>query len=223
MRINRSYTMAGAAWLVLVVVGAVLVWAVISRVGHGVMTQPGSPIGEAAPITSPPQTKRTDRPKSPKPSKPRPSKSASASPRGPSAGPSGQASPSSTPNSGPPPPAPTSAGAGPGPGPGPGPSPSTSPNNPPSTSSPPPPQSSPDRGVRRTWQGTAGVVTVECRGQTISLQGAQPNSGWSIEIDERGPEEVQVEFDSNDGDRRTRVQSECVGGSPRFEVDRSDD
>ncbi len=76
MRINRTYTMAGAAWLVLVVVGAVLVWAVISRVGEGVITQPGSPVGEAAPITSPPQSKRTDRPKSPKPSKPRPSASA---------------------------------------------------------------------------------------------------------------------------------------------------
>ena len=67
------------------------------------------------------------------------------------------------------------------------------------------------------------MVTVECRGTTISLKGAQPNSGWSIEIDNRGPKEVQVDFDSNDGERRTRVQSECVGGAPRFEVDREDD
>ncbi|MGH3307498.1 MAG: hypothetical protein ACRDOX_07380 [Nocardioides sp.] len=224
VRINRTYTLAASAWLVLVVVGAVLVWAVISRVGEGVITQPSSPVGEAAPITSPPQSKRTDRPNSPKPSKPRPSKSATASPGGPSAGPSGPGSPSSTPNSGPPPPAPTSAGAGPGPtpGPGPGPGPSSSPNNPPSSSSPPPPQSFPDRGVRRTWQGSAGVVTVECRGATISLEGAQPNSGWSIEIDRRGPDEVRVDFESNDGDRRTRVQSECVGGTPRFDVDQDD-
>ena len=64
---------------------------------------------------------------------------------------------------------------------------------------------------------------MECRGATISLKGAQPNSGWSIEIDERGPEEVRVEFDSNDGDRRTRVQSECVGGTPRFDVDQGED
>jgi hypothetical protein len=34
---------------------------------------------------------------------------------------------------------------------------------------------------------------------------------------------VQVEFDRNDGESRTRVQSECVGGTPRFEVDRGDD
>ncbi len=218
MRINRTYALAASAWLVLVVVGAVLVWAVISRVGQSVVTQSGPPIAEVAPITSPPPSERTERPKSPKPS-PR-SPSASASPRGPSAGPSGPGSPSSTPNSGPPPASPTS-GAGPGPGPGPGPS--SSPNNPPPSSSPPPPQSTQDQGVRRTWQGSAGVVTVECRGATISLKGAQPNSGWSIEIDERGPEEVRVEFDSNDGDRRTRVQSECVGGTPRFNVDVDED
>jgi hypothetical protein len=62
---------------------------------------------------------------------------------------------------------------------------------------------------------------VECRGATISLKGAQPNSGWSIDIDERGPEEVRVDFDS--GERRTRVQSACVGGSPRFDVGSGDD
>ena len=221
MRINRTYALAGSAWLVLVVVGAVLVWAVISRVGEGVITQPGAPIGQAAPITSPPASERTDRPKSPKAS-PRPSKSASASPRGPStSGPSEPRSPSGTPNSSPEPPAPTSSGDGPGPSPGP--RPSSSPNNPPPSSSPPQPKPTQDQGVRRTWQGSAGVVTVECRGPSISLQGAQPNSGWSIEVDERGPEEVRVEFDSNDGDRRTRVQSECVGGTPRFDVDREDD
>jgi hypothetical protein len=224
MRINRTYALAGSAWLVLVVVGAVLVWAVISRVGEGVITQPGSTIGEAAPITSPPESERTDRPKSPRPSKPRSSKSASASPRGPStSGPSGPRSSSGTPNSSPEPPAPTSSGAGPGPGPSPGPRPPSSPNNPPPSSSSPSPKPTQDQGVRRTWQGSAGVVTVECRGQSISLQGAQPNSGWSIEVDERGPAEVQVDFDSNNSDRRTRVQSECVGGTPRFDVDREDD
>ena len=65
MRINRTYALAGTAWLVLVVVGAVLVWAVISRAGESLVTQPGPPIGEAAPITSPPESERTDKPKSP--------------------------------------------------------------------------------------------------------------------------------------------------------------
>jgi hypothetical protein len=225
MRINRSYALAATAWLVLVVVGAVLVWAVISRAGQSVVSQPGPPIEQAGPFTSSPhKAQRPDRPKSPKASPRDHSKPGSGSPRGHSSpGPSGPGSPSSTPSSGPAPPAPTSGGAGPGPAPGPGPS--SSPNNPPPASSPPPPQpsnpSQQHQGVRRSWQGSAGVVTVECRGASISLQGAQPNTGWSIDIDERGPEEVRVDFDS--GERRTRVQAQCVGGSPRFSVDQGDD
>ena len=51
--------------------------------------------------------------------------------------------------------------------------------------------------------------------------GAQPNSGWSIDVDSRGPKEVRIDFEN--GERRTRVQSECVGGTPRFDVDQGDD
>lgn len=219
MRITRTYVLAASAWLVLVVVGAVLVWAVISRAGQGVVTQPGAPLGAGAPITAPP-SERPDRPRSEKSSQPRPSSSATGSPSRPSTGSPGARPPSSPPSSSPPPPVNASPGSGPGPGPGPGPS--SSPQNPPPSSSPSSPKPTQDSGVRRTWQGSAGAVTVECRGGSISLEGAQPNSGWSIEIDRSGPEEVQVDFESNDGDRRTRVQAECVGGTPRFEVDTGD-
>jgi hypothetical protein len=223
MRISRSYAVAGAAWLVLVVVGALLVWTVISRAGQGVVSQPAAPIDNAAPITAPAPTKRAHRPKSAKPRPHRPSGSASASPGGKAtSGPPGPGSPSSTPNSGPTTPPSTGAGPGPAPAPGPGPGPSSPPNNPPSSSPPQPSPSHPQNdGVTRSWQGSAGVVTVECNGSTISLKGAQPNSGWSIDVDERGPEEVRVDFDN--GERRTRVHSECVGGSPRFDVDQGDD
>ena len=227
MRINRSYALAATAWLVLVVVGALLVWAVISRAGEGVLSQPDFPAGAVAPVTSQPPAKPADRPKSHKPAK----KHASASPGRPSTGRSRPGSPSSTPSSGPTPSAPSATGAGPGPtpapGPGPGPKQSPSnppPSNPPPSSSPPPPRPSHQQsdGVRRTWQGSAGAVTVECNGANISLKGAQPNSGWSIDVDRRGPDEVRIDFESNDGERRTRVQAECVGGTPRFDVDQED-
>jgi hypothetical protein len=230
MRINRSYAMAAAAWLVLVVVGAVLVWAVISRAGQGVVSsQPGSSIGGAAPITAAPRHKHTGKQKSAKPRQHRPSGSASTAPGGgsPKSGPSKPRASSSTPKSAPQSPAPPSASSAPNPGPAPGPGagsgpkPSSSPNNPPPSSSPPPPKSTQDSGVTRSWQGSAGVVTVECRGPNISLKGAQPNSGWSIDVDRRGPDEVRVDFES--GERRTRVQAECVGGTPRFDVDQGDD
>ncbi|MBS45935.1 MAG: hypothetical protein CMH83_22735 [Nocardioides sp.] len=78
--------------------------------------------------------------------------------------------------------------------------------------------------MRRTWTGSAGVVTVECRGAAASLVGAQPSAdGYYVEVKDRGPGRVEVEFEGR-GDEdgaETRVRAECVGGTPTFEV-RSD-
>jgi hypothetical protein len=94
-----------------------------------------------------------------------------------------------------------------------------------SSSSPAPSQSTPSSSseepvaepARRAWQGAAGIVIAECRGSAISLKGAQPASGWSVEVDDTGPDRVRVEFES--GDARTRVEARCAGGAPEFEVD----
>ena len=67
---------------------------------------------------------------------------------------------------------------------------------------------------RSSWRGAAGVVVGECRGQAVSLVGAQPASGWSIEVDKTGPEQLRVEFENGEG--RVRVEARCVDGSPLF-------
>ncbi len=85
----------------------------------------------------------------------------------------------------------------------------------PSTSTPEQPAADP---VRRTWQGAAGVVVAECRGSAIALVGAQPASGWSIEVDHTGPDGLRVEFEKGN-DERVRVEASCVGGTPSFVVD----
>jgi len=86
----------------------------------------------------------------------------------------------------------------------------------PSTSAPQEPAQPADL-VRRTWRGAAGFVVAECRGAAISLGAAQPNSGWWIEVDHTGPDDLRVEFE-NDG-ARVRVEASCVGGTPSFAVD----
>jgi hypothetical protein len=60
-------------------------------------------------------------------------------------------------------------------------------------------------------------VVAECRGAAISLGGAQPSSGWSVEVDDAGPAELRVEFESSDG--RVRVEATCAGGTPSFAAD----
>ena len=75
---------------------------------------------------------------------------------------------------------------------------------------------------QKTWQGPAGRVVAECRGGAISVVAAQPASGWSVELDKTGPEELRVEFESNEA--KVRVEGRCVDGAPSFAVgdDRDD-
>ena len=61
-------------------------------------------------------------------------------------------------------------------------------------------------------------MVAECRGGAISLVGAQPASGWSIEVDHTGPDDLRVEFE-NAGEARVRVEATCAGGTPSFVVD----
>ena len=74
--------------------------------------------------------------------------------------------------------------------------------------------------VERTWSGVGGVVVVVCRGAAAELGTARPDTGFAVEVDDTGPDRVEVEFEaSGDGDARTRVRAECVNGEPAFEVD----
>ena len=97
---------------------------------------------------------------------------------------------------------------------------STSPSRParaPATRDVPrPPRPQPAAEVRRTWTSPAGSVVVACRGATISFRGAQANSGWGVDVRERGPEEVDVRFESSGDAEDVGVESSCVGGQPRF-------
>ena len=100
--------------------------------------------------------------------------------------------------------------------------PSTEPSSPrPSPSSTPPPQ--PAQAQVRSWQGSAGSVSASCTGASIALQSATPYDGWTVEVDDRGPGRVRVEFTSGGEDEReTEVEAVCSGGAPRFEVESND-
>jgi hypothetical protein len=75
--------------------------------------------------------------------------------------------------------------------------------------------------LTRSWQGQGGSVVASCSGPAVSLVAAQPDSGYSVEVSDRGPRRLEVEFESGDGEdeRRSRVRASCSAGAPRFEVE----
>ncbi len=72
---------------------------------------------------------------------------------------------------------------------------------------------------QRTWEGSAGSVTVRCSGQGASLQSASPDDGYGVEVGSRGPAEVEVTFKG--GGREVQVKGTCAAGAPRFSTQSS--
>ena len=74
--------------------------------------------------------------------------------------------------------------------------------------------------VERTWSGPGGVVVVVCRGAAAELGPARPDTGFMTEVNDTGPQRVEVEFEgTGENDAKTRVRAQCVNGEPSFDVD----
>ena len=72
---------------------------------------------------------------------------------------------------------------------------------------------------RRTWEGAAGRVDVVCTASAAGLSGVVAWTGYRVEVDDRGPDRVEVEFEGSDSDHRARIRATCADGVPVFEVD----
>jgi hypothetical protein len=78
----------------------------------------------------------------------------------------------------------------------------------------PAPAPAPSQQRTRTWEGSAGSVTVRCSGRGASLQSASPDDGYGVEVGSRGPGEVEVTFKGGGGE--VQVKGTCAAGTPRF-------
>lgn len=198
--VRRALLAAVAAWLAVVLVGASVVWAVISRTGQELVS--GDALARAGSASSfsapPPQTTSPSGPikrRSTKPSD-KPSGQGSAS----SSSPDDTAT--ATPSTSPSPPSPTSG-----------------PGDTPSASQPPP--TTPKRSA--TWRGKPGTVRVTCRGSAMSLDSLLTNAGWESERPEAHGGSLEVHFHRTSGDGEVELKAYCIGGTPRFEADEDDD
>ena len=67
--------------------------------------------------------------------------------------------------------------------------------------------------VSTTYSTAGGTVTASCTGSTIRLVSASPSSGFTMQVSDSGPEQVQVKFRS--ATQEFEVQLGCVGGRPQ--------
>ena len=198
-----AWLWAGLVWLAVVVAVSAVTWTVIDSAGRDVLGADRTSTGAAADgSTTVPTTVPTKAPTKVPTGGPSPSRTGKPS-RTPTPSPSALASDPTS--------APSTAST-----------PATPPSSPAASSSTAGPKPSPTAAEPKvgTWQGAAGSVTVQCVGSRISLVSATPNDGWRVEVDERGPAEVEVEFKTGGEDEReVKVRARCVGGAPKFTVE----
>lgn len=219
---RRPLVLAVLGWLAIVVVGSTMVWTVVAHAGRNVAetgdgsleaaASSGPSTGLGLPATASASSEQPTRSAQP---------SATADPTRPPGGP-GETDGATDPGQGT-----ASASTGGHPSSGPSHDPEKTPGGDSTLTTPPPDQ--PHRG---TWQGQAGTVVASCTGTKISLVAAQPNTGWRVEVGDRGPEKLEVHFElsEEDDDRHddrlasralgteAEVQARCVGGSPSFSL-----
>lgn len=94
----------------------------------------------------------------------------------------------------------------------------------PSTEKPKPTKAPSSDSAQRTWHGAGGYVSATCQRSAISLDGAQADVGFTVEVEDRGPERLRVHFEGQGEEgRETEVEAQCVDGVPDFTVSAEDE
>lgn len=76
----------------------------------------------------------------------------------------------------------------------------------------------PDGGaVPGYWRGAAGRVGATCRGDDISIGVAVPQPGYTVEVRNRGPLRLELEFEAKQEGGDVYLVAHCVAGAPQFQ------
>jgi hypothetical protein len=214
---RRTVLTAVTAWVAVVALGSALVWLVIGRVGESLDSSDGVRLAPSRPTAALEPTDPSVRHhRAPTPGR--------ASPRsGPTASEYAESSGEATVAPGPVG-SPQAAPVGP---PSPAAAPESTPGGPAHATPQPSAQATEPATpttTRRTWEGDPGVVTAECRAAAVSLVAAQPESGYAVDVEDRGPRRLVVVFEEHTGagEAQVAVEAVCVRGRPAFSA-RSDD
>lgn len=83
---------------------------------------------------------------------------------------------------------------------------------------------SPPRAEIRSYDLIGGVVTVEIGSSTVTLAGASPKPGFTMEVEDSGPRKVEVEFTSNNHESQFSGEFKDGAFAPEIqEKDRDDE
>lgn len=72
-----------------------------------------------------------------------------------------------------------------------------------------------------TYQVEGGWVTIRTGDGSVNLESASPQSGWTVNVEKTGPEEVVVKFKG--GEHETTFKADIDHGQVRISIDEDED
>jgi len=67
------------------------------------------------------------------------------------------------------------------------------------------------------WRGAAGRVSATCKGDDISIGTAVPQPGYTVDVHNRGPRQLELEFEPKGEGSDVYLVVRCVDGAPKFQ------
>lgn len=67
------------------------------------------------------------------------------------------------------------------------------------------------------WRGAAGRVSATCKGDDVFLGTAVPQPGHTVDVTNRGPRKLELEFEAKGEGGDVYLVVRCVDGAPQFQ------
>jgi len=100
------------------------------------------------------------------------------------------------------------------------------PNHSTSTTTAPPVTTTTSASYTKTYgteSGLPGEVTIIVSGESVTFGGASPLLGWKVEIEDSGPEQVDVHFERNEDDEeKVEFKAEIEDGELDVKISEED-
>jgi len=77
----------------------------------------------------------------------------------------------------------------------------------------------PPDSYSKTYDTEGGWVTIIVSGEDVTFGGGQPATGWTIEVEDYGPDEVEVHFEENDGEGEVEFEASFEDGELEVSIE----
>jgi cytoskeletal protein RodZ len=82
---------------------------------------------------------------------------------------------------------------------------------------------SPASTQAKTYDTDGGWIRIVIDGELVSFATAQPKTGWSVDVENEGPEEVKIHFERNDDSDEIEFSAKVEDGEVRVHISHGDE